>query len=137
MSETKYTIRQYQDGDEAQIIELLEIVFDRFPKIKMRCSKKDHWAWKSKDAPSGLNPTLVAVNEERKDLNDWFKKIAENVEGLEYKGLYSSWQTDYNWAYLYELEDMGQLQKAMASEGFERDYNKLPAIVTEFWGGPM
>ena len=50
MSETKYTIRQHQDGDEAQIIELLEIVFDRFPKIKMRCSKKGHWAWKFKDA---------------------------------------------------------------------------------------
>jgi hypothetical protein len=32
---------------------------------------------------------------------------------------------------------MGQLQKGLASEGFERDYNKLPAIVTEFWGGPM
>jgi hypothetical protein len=77
------------------------------------------------------------TNEERKDLDDWFKKIAENVEGLEYKGRYSSWQTDYNWAYLYEMEDMGQLHKAMSSEDFERDYTKLPAIVTEFWGGPM
>jgi predicted N-acetyltransferase YhbS len=66
MPETKYTIRLYQDGDESQIIKILENVFGRFPKIKLRCSKKDHWTWKFKDTPSGLNPTLVAINEEGK-----------------------------------------------------------------------
>jgi len=62
MPETKYTIRRYQEGDEGQIIELLEIVFGRFPKIRLRCSKRAHWKWKFKDLPPGLNPTLVAVD---------------------------------------------------------------------------
>jgi hypothetical protein len=75
--------------------------------------------------------------EELKELDKWFKKCAENVEGCEYKGRYSSWQTAYNWAYLFKVEDMGKLQKAMQSLDFERDYNKLPAIVTEFWEGPF
>ena len=75
--------------------------------------------------------------EERKGLDEWSKKIADNVEGCDYKGLYSSWQSEYNWAYLYEVEDMGKLQKAMSSLEYDRDWSKLPAIVTEFWAGPM
>ena len=32
MPETDYTIRHYLEGDEDQIIELLELVFGEFPK---------------------------------------------------------------------------------------------------------
>ena len=76
-------------------------------------------------------------NEERKAVDEYWKICAENVDGCEYKGLYSSWQTDYNWAYVFEVEDAGKFQEAMLSAELDRDYNKLPAIVIEMWGGPF
>ena len=64
MPGTDYTIRQYLEGDEDQIIELLELVFGEFPKMRLNCSKKEHWKWKFKDMPPGLNPTLVVLTDE-------------------------------------------------------------------------
>jgi len=75
--------------------------------------------------------------EELKKLDKQYKECAENVDGCKFLGRYSSWQTPYNWAYVYEVEDMGQFQKAMQSLDYERDYNQLPAFVVEFWSGPM
>ena len=77
------------------------------------------------------------TNEERKSVDDYWKKCAENVDGCDYKGLYSSWQTDYNWADVFDVEDAGKFQKAMMSVEMDRDYTKLPAIVVEMWGGPF
>jgi hypothetical protein len=77
------------------------------------------------------------TNKEREEIDAWYKKIADKTKGLEYKGLYSSWQSDYNWAYLYNAKDVGAFEKAMMSEPFERDYSKLPAVTVEFWGGPF
>lgn len=57
-----YTIRPYREGDEDQIVDLLQLVFGEFPKFRINCSKRDHWKWKFKDIPTGLNPTLVAIN---------------------------------------------------------------------------
>jgi len=74
---------------------------------------------------------------ELEDLDKIYKKCAENVDGCEFKGRYSSWQTPYNWAYLYKVDDMGKFQKAMQSVDFDRDYNKLPAFIVEFWSGPF
>jgi hypothetical protein len=65
------------------------------------------------------------------------KECADGVEGCKFLGRYSSWQTPYNWAYLYEVDDMGKFQEAMSNLDFTRDYNKLPAFVVEFWSGPF
>ena len=75
--------------------------------------------------------------EELEKLDKIYKKCADNVEGCKYLGRYTSWQSPYNWAYVYEMEDMGQFQKAMLSEDFERDYTKMPSFVVEFWSGPF
>jgi hypothetical protein len=79
------------------------------------------------------------TNEELEPITKMYKECADGVEGCKYLGRYSSWQTEYNWAYLYEVEEMGQFQKAMAnmSPDFKRDYEKFPAFVVEFWSGPM
>ena len=73
------------------------------------------------------------TSEELDDLTKIYKDCADTVEGCKFLGKYSSWQTPYNWAYLYEVEEMGQFQKAMENVDFERDYTKLPAFVVEFW----
>ena len=46
-----YTIRKYCKGDEEQIIDLLDLVFDGWPKVDLMCSKLDHWKWKYEDRP--------------------------------------------------------------------------------------
>ena len=74
--------------------------------------------------------------EELAELDKLYKKCADNVDGCKYMGRYSSWQTDYNWAYFFEVEDMSKFEKAMMSEEFNRDYNKFPAFVVEFFSGP-
>lgn len=77
------------------------------------------------------------TNKELEPITEMYKKCADNVDGCKYLGRYSSWQTDYNWAYAYEVEEMGQFQKAMQSAEFERDYTKMPAFVVEIWSGPL
>ena len=47
----KFCIRKYRKGDEHEIIELLDLVFDGWPKIDLPCSKLDHWRWKYPDRP--------------------------------------------------------------------------------------
>jgi hypothetical protein len=42
----KVEVRGYQVGDEAGIVELLELVFQGWPHIDLDCSPLDHWKWK-------------------------------------------------------------------------------------------
>jgi len=43
------TIRQYQPGDEEEIVELLRLVFDGWPKFDVSLTRLDHWRWKYLD----------------------------------------------------------------------------------------
>lgn len=43
------TIRQYQPGDEENIVELLELVFDGWPKFDLGFTSLDYWRWKYLD----------------------------------------------------------------------------------------
>lgn len=45
------SVKPYHPGDEEEILELLELVFNRWPHFDLRCTPIEHWAWKFKDNP--------------------------------------------------------------------------------------
>jgi len=50
-------------GEEAKVLELLETVFDGWPKHPINCSPLEYWYWKYRDAPLKLtNITIVKTN---------------------------------------------------------------------------
>lgn len=56
-------IRDYEKGDEEQIIELLDLVFNDWPKFDLNCSKLDHWIWKYFKNPLQKNLLTVAIKD--------------------------------------------------------------------------
>ena len=58
---SEYVARFYEDGDEPQIVELLDSVFRGWPKLDIACSKVDYWRWKHLDNP--VNSSVVLVTE--------------------------------------------------------------------------
>jgi hypothetical protein len=46
------TIREYEPGDEHQIVELLELVFDGWPHFDLPCTSLEYWRWKYLDNPN-------------------------------------------------------------------------------------
>jgi hypothetical protein len=40
-------IRSYRTGDELEIVELLEEVFDGWPKLGINSNASDYWKWKT------------------------------------------------------------------------------------------
>jgi len=48
-----YEIRPYRPGDESDIVELLQLVFDGWPRFNLNCSSLDHWRWKYLDNSIG------------------------------------------------------------------------------------
>jgi GNAT superfamily N-acetyltransferase len=60
-----YNIRPYQPGDEEKIVQLLELVFDGWPKIDLTCDSLDHWKWKYLDNPYGKKIINVALINEK------------------------------------------------------------------------
>ncbi|MBS7637986.1 hypothetical protein KEJ49_03740, partial [Candidatus Bathyarchaeota archaeon] len=61
----RYFIRLYQEGDKREIVELLENVFNGWPKFDLNCSAIDHWKWKHKDNPQGKSIVVVAQSGDR------------------------------------------------------------------------
>ena len=47
--------RVYREGDEEDIVELLDLVFDGWPKFDLECTALDHWRWKYLDNPFKRN----------------------------------------------------------------------------------
>ena len=39
-------IRRYQEGDEKQIVALLENVFQGWPHLDLKCTPEEYWRWK-------------------------------------------------------------------------------------------
>lgn len=56
----KYIIREYLKGDEKQIVDLLNLVFDGWPNFDISCKPVDHWRWKYLDNPLGGSTVVVA-----------------------------------------------------------------------------
>lgn len=60
-----YSCREYELGDEKQIVELLDLVFGGWPDRDLVCTKVDFWRWKYLDNPIGLKTVVVAVDGDR------------------------------------------------------------------------
>ena len=56
-----YSVRPYQPNDEYEIVELLKLVFEGWPKADLTCSPSDHWRWKYQDNPFKMNFIGVCV----------------------------------------------------------------------------
>ena len=56
-----YSIRPYKPNDEYEIVELLKLVFDGWPKADLKSSPVDHWRWKYLDNPFKTNFISVCV----------------------------------------------------------------------------
>jgi GNAT superfamily N-acetyltransferase len=54
-----YVIRPYLPGDEEEIVQLLQLVFERWPHFDLSCAATDHWKWKFKDNP--LKKSIISV----------------------------------------------------------------------------
>ena len=48
---TDHVVRPYKPGDEDQIIQLLDVVFDGWPHFNIPCTPLEHWEWKYLDNP--------------------------------------------------------------------------------------
>lgn len=60
MSE-EYLVRSYQQGDEMQLVQLLELVFSGWPRFDLNCTPLDHWKWKYQENP--INEKIIVVAE--------------------------------------------------------------------------
>ena len=54
-------VRPYRPGDEEEIVELLELVFNGWPHKDLDCSPLDYWRWKFEDNP--LKKRFITVAE--------------------------------------------------------------------------
>jgi GNAT superfamily N-acetyltransferase len=55
----KFDVRFSRPGDESEIVELLELVFDGWPHLYIECTSLDHWIWKYYDNP--IKATYVRI----------------------------------------------------------------------------
>jgi hypothetical protein len=58
-------VRTFQPGEEEKIVELLELVFDGWPKFNLPCSPLEHWRWKYQNNPLQMNQIVVGVSHNR------------------------------------------------------------------------
>src|SRR4030043_253175 len=52
-------IRIYQEDDEYEILDLLELVFGQWPGYDIKCDPIDHWRWKYLENP--VNKGLISL----------------------------------------------------------------------------
>ena len=58
----EYFVRPYRPGDEKEIVQLLQLVFNGWPHFDIKCSPLDHWKWKFKDNPLKSSIICVAIS---------------------------------------------------------------------------
>lgn len=63
--EKEYNVRPFQPGDEKGIVELLELVFDGWPKFDIPCSPLEYWRWKYQKNPLRMDQIAVGVSDHR------------------------------------------------------------------------
>lgn len=57
-----YIVRLYQPGDEKEIVQLLQLVFDGWPHLDLSCTPLDHWRWKYESNPLKMNFITVGIS---------------------------------------------------------------------------
>jgi len=74
--------------------------------------------------------------EELDKMDKAIKKACKEMEGVEYKGRWSSHQARYHFCYLFKVDEYGKVMEAWNKIGYKRDYSKLTHSVMEILGGP-
>lgn len=62
--ENRYTIRQYREGEDHEIVQLLELAFNGWLDIDLDSTPSERWKWKYKDNPAG-KIFVVATDDEK------------------------------------------------------------------------
>lgn len=57
---SNFEIRPFQQGDEHEIVRLLQLVFKGWPHFDIPCTPLEHWIWKHIDNPVGQSVIVVA-----------------------------------------------------------------------------
>ena len=60
-----YTVRSYRPGEEEEIVQILRIAFDGWPRIDLRCTPLEHWRWKYLENPLEANLITVCSSDGR------------------------------------------------------------------------
>jgi hypothetical protein len=55
----EFTIKSYKAGDEEEIVQLLELVFDGWPRIDRDSTSLEHWRWQYLDNPLRMSSIVV------------------------------------------------------------------------------
>ena len=74
---------------------------------------------------------------ELKTMDEAIKKACGQINGITYKGRWSSHQARYHFCYLFDTKVYMKIMDAWGKAGFERDYNKLTHSIFEVLGGPQ
>ena len=54
-------VRRYVEGEEEDVVRLLESGFVGWPKFDLQCSSLDHWRWKYLDNPLRISSVIVGL----------------------------------------------------------------------------
>jgi len=46
-----FIVRPYCSGDEEKLVQLLQLVFNGWPRFDINCTSLDHWKWKYENNP--------------------------------------------------------------------------------------
>ena len=60
-----FEVRFFQQGDDEDIVHLLDLVFDGWPKLDLISSPLEHWRWKYIDNPQKSRSVRVALSNNR------------------------------------------------------------------------
>jgi hypothetical protein len=61
----EYAVRPFRPGDEEEIVQLLQVGFNGWPRFDLSCSPIDHWRWKYEQNPVRNSIITVAVHNNR------------------------------------------------------------------------
>ncbi len=75
--------------------------------------------------------------DELKEMDEAIKKACGEVEGIKYKGRWSSHQARYHFCYLYKTDVYMKFMDAWGKTGIERDRSKMTHSVVEILAGPQ
>lgn len=144
-------IRDYKDGDEVQIIDVLSKSFKKWPGIDISVSKLDHWKWKFQDDPVGTSLIMV-IEDSGKIVGCWHRIISKininNHELIAAQGADIAILPEYQGKGLssklrmkvYELEEKGKIDftygftshPKILMTAYKGKQVKLPGVITEY-----
>ena len=76
--EKNFIVRPYRQGDQEEIVQLLDIVFEGWPHFDLRCSPLDHWRWKFEENP--FKKISIAVTESDNRIIGCLHLIPQNIK---------------------------------------------------------